>query len=152
MDADLKAAKEVFDLNFFSVLTVTQAFAPQLIAAKGKIINIGSFVAKMAMPYYGIPCQQVSMMPCGTDVDIGVYNASKAASNLLSETLRLELAPFGVQVITVVTGVINTQFFTKQGEVHLPESTSTSSPPAREYTRTACPSIQRSLALRNFPR
>jgi NAD(P)-dependent dehydrogenase (short-subunit alcohol dehydrogenase family) len=31
----------------------------------------------------------------------GVYNPSKAAANLLSETLRVELAPFGVQVITV---------------------------------------------------
>ena len=38
----------------------------------------------------------------------GVYNPSKAAANLLSETLRVELAPFGVQVITVrVQGIVS---------------------------------------------
>lgn len=54
LDADLKVAKDVFDLNFFSVLAVTQALAPQVIAAKGKVINIGSLVGKMAQPYYGM--------------------------------------------------------------------------------------------------
>lgn len=44
----------------------------------------------------------------------GVYNTSKAAMNLLSESLRVELAPFDVQVITVITGVIKTEFFSKQ--------------------------------------
>ena len=124
LDADLKVAKDVFDLNFFSVLAVTQAFAPQIIAAKGKVINIGSIVGKMAQPYYGMLRLRALLMIGGRELmsDIGVYNASKAAANLLSETLRLELAPFGVQVITVITGVINTQFFRKQGAVHLPSS------------------------------
>lgn len=33
-----------------------------------------------------------------------VYNASKAALHSYSDTLRVELAPFGVRVVTVVTG------------------------------------------------
>jgi 1-acylglycerone phosphate reductase len=37
-----------------------------------------------------------------------MYNSSKAASNLLSESLRLELEPFGVKVITVMLGNVKT--------------------------------------------
>ncbi len=51
LDADLNTAREVYDLNVFSVLAVTQAFAPSLIAAKGKVINIGSIVGRMAQAY-----------------------------------------------------------------------------------------------------
>lgn len=41
---------------------------------------------------------------------IGIYNASKAAMNLLSETMRLELEPLGVSTITVVAGIIQSNF------------------------------------------
>ncbi|KAH6713294.1 hypothetical protein DL95DRAFT_494452 [Leptodontidium sp. 2 PMI_412] len=102
LDVKLETAREVFELNYISVLAMTQAFAPSLIAAKGKVINIGSIVGRLAQAY------------------TGVYNTSKAAANLLSETLRVELAPFGVEVITVVTGVIATEFFNNQGSVELP--------------------------------
>jgi 1-acylglycerone phosphate reductase len=39
---------------------------------------------------------------------LGIYNASKAAVELFSETLRLEMAPLGVRVLTVVTGIVKT--------------------------------------------
>jgi len=39
-----------------------------------------------------------------------MYNASKAAVHLYSDTLRLELAPFSVKVVTVVTGAVATSF------------------------------------------
>lgn len=38
------------------------------------------------------------------------YSSSKAALCNLSETLRLELSPFGVSVVTIMTGVVTTQF------------------------------------------
>jgi len=100
LDADLRKAREVYDLNVFSVLAVTQAFAPSLIAAKGKVINIGSIVGRMAQPYTGLSCPSYIRTTILTH-PIGIYNTSKAAMNLLSETLHLELAPFNVQVITV---------------------------------------------------
>ncbi|KAH7350684.1 hypothetical protein BKA65DRAFT_549684 [Rhexocercosporidium sp. MPI-PUGE-AT-0058] len=106
LDSNLDVAREVFELNYFSILAMTQAFAPSIIATKGKVINIGSIVGRMAQAYTGI------------------YNTSKAAANLLSETLRVELAPFGVEVVTVVTGVISTKFFNNQGAVELPPSQS----------------------------
>lgn len=43
----------------------------------------------------------------------GTYGASKAAMNILSETLRLELAPFGVGVNTIMTGAIETEIVTR---------------------------------------
>ena len=54
LDASLDETRRLFELNVISVLAVTQAFAPSLIAAKGKIINIGSIVGKMAQAYTGI--------------------------------------------------------------------------------------------------
>jgi 1-acylglycerone phosphate reductase len=67
-------------------MRMCQAFAPLIIAAKGTIVQIGSVAG--VMPYiFG-----------------SAYNASKAALHQYSNTLRAELAPFGVKVITIVTG------------------------------------------------
>jgi len=72
--------------NLFSVMLLCKEFAPLLVAARGKIVNIGSIAG--LFPYaFG-----------------SVYNASKAALHSYGDTLRVEMVPFGVQVITVVTG------------------------------------------------
>jgi len=100
LDTDLKTAREEYDLNVFSVLAVTQAFAPSLIDAKGKVINVGSIVGRTAQAYTGMSCLICCIRFTLTKF-VGIYNTSKAALNLLSETHRLELAPFDVEVITV---------------------------------------------------
>jgi short-subunit dehydrogenase len=41
---------------------------------------------------------------------VGIYASSKAAMTVISDTLRLELAPFGVSVTTVVLGIVCTGF------------------------------------------
>ena len=63
-----------------------KAFSPLLIRARGTIVQIGSVAG--VIPY----------------VFGSVYNASKAALHAYSDSLRIEVAPFGVSVITVVTG------------------------------------------------
>ncbi|KAH8678828.1 putative short-chain dehydrogenase/reductase [Tricladium varicosporioides] len=93
LDSDINIAKNMFNVNVFAVIEVTKAFAPLLIASKGTIVNIGSIVG-----YFPFPWQ-------------GYYNASKAAVNLLTDQLRIELSPFGVKAINVVTGVVRTKFF-----------------------------------------
>lgn len=50
----------------------------------------------------------------------GVYAASKAALNMLSETLRLELSPFGVSVVLVMVGTVATPFHANEPDVELP--------------------------------
>ena len=73
----------MYNLNLFGLIEVTQAFATQVIAAKGQVINIGSLNGVIPTPLQG------------------VYNSSKAAVHSLSDTLRVEMAPFGVKVICV---------------------------------------------------
>lgn len=83
LDADIKSAKAVFDVNVFGLLEVTQAFAPLLVASKGRVVNIGSIAGIVPIPFEGI------------------YNASKSAVELLSAQMRVEFMPFGVDVIHV---------------------------------------------------
>src|SRR6187402_67048 len=92
LDAEKSVAQKMFDVNVFGLVTVTQAFAPLLIASKGTIINIGSILGHMPMPWGGY------------------YNASKAAVHSLSDQMRIELSPWGVKTILVVTGVVKTKF------------------------------------------
>jgi len=93
LDSDTSLAKGMFDVNVFALVEVTQAFAPLLIASRGTVVNIGSILGHFPFPWQGY------------------YNASKAAVNSLSDQLRLELAPFDVKVINVVTGTVKTKFF-----------------------------------------
>lgn len=44
----------------------------------------------------------------------GIYNSSKAALTFLSETLKIELEPLGVRVVTAMVGAVKTQIYTKQ--------------------------------------
>lgn len=51
---------------------------------------------------------------------IGTYGASKAALTLASENMRLEMAPLGVRVITLLTGGVATNFLSNVEAVDLP--------------------------------
>jgi NAD(P)-dependent dehydrogenase (short-subunit alcohol dehydrogenase family) len=93
LDSDVDTIKSLFETNVFAVLSVTQGLVPLLIEAKGTIINISSVAGEFALVYSG------------------GYNASKAAMRALSETLRVELMPFDVKVMTVITGIVRTRLF-----------------------------------------
>ncbi|KAH8700986.1 hypothetical protein BGW36DRAFT_375350 [Talaromyces proteolyticus] len=91
MEVDLQEARAVFETNFFAVITMCQKFLPLLMKAKGTVVQIGSVSG--IVPY----------------VFGSVYNASKAALHSFSDTLRIELEPFDVKVIVVVTGGVQSQ-------------------------------------------
>lgn len=80
----------IFDINVFGQIAVTQAFLPRLRQARGRIVNISSVGAHIAVPF-GSP-----------------INASKSAFGIFSDTLRLELHPFGLRVCVVEPGAIRT--------------------------------------------
>lgn len=82
--------QEIFDINVFGQIAVTQAFLPFIRKAHGRIVNISSIGAHIAIPFGGL------------------LNASKGAFGLLTDTLRLELRPFGIRVSTVEPGAIST--------------------------------------------
>jgi NAD(P)-dependent dehydrogenase (short-subunit alcohol dehydrogenase family) len=88
-------AQRMFDANVFGVMRMIQAIAPSMRRQKaGRIINISSISGKLVTPANGM------------------YSATKFALEALSDALRLELAPFGIQVVLVEPGSIRTQFHT----------------------------------------
>lgn len=82
--------RQIFDINVFGQIAVAQAFLPLLRQARGRMVNISSVGAHIAVPF-GSP-----------------INASKSAFGIFSDTLRLELHPFGVRVCVVEPGAIKT--------------------------------------------
>ncbi|TFY68289.1 hypothetical protein EVG20_g3620 [Dentipellis fragilis] len=86
-DIDIEEAKKLFDVNLFGAMEMVKQFIHLLIASQdGRILNIGSVAGTLPLPFGA------------------TYNASKAAMHAYSDTLRVELAPFGIQVTTVVPG------------------------------------------------
>ena len=83
--------ESVFATNFFAVVRLCQTFMPLLRRSQGTIVQIGSVAG--CIPY----------------VWGSVYNASKAALHSYSAALRIEVAPLGVHVITVVTGGVKSR-------------------------------------------
>ncbi|KAK6069904.1 IBR finger domain protein (short-chain dehydrogenase) [Seiridium cupressi] len=102
LDTSIDEAKMLFDVNVWGLLAVTQAFASLLIEARGTILNISSIAGAVQMAWQG------------------VYNSSKAAVTFLSETLRIELSPLGVHVVTAMVGEIETEFYGKGASFALP--------------------------------
>ena len=83
LDVDNDRVRKLFDVNVIAPISVAKAFTPLLIAAKGTIVNVGSYVDNLAVPWQGI------------------YNASKAALRAVTDNLRLEIRPFNVNVVYV---------------------------------------------------
>ena len=91
IEAEFLEMESVFATNFFAVVRMSQTFLPLLQQSKGTIVQIGSVAG--CFPYaWG-----------------SVYNASKAALHSYSATLRVEIAPLGVHVITVITGGVKSR-------------------------------------------
>jgi NAD(P)-dependent dehydrogenase (short-subunit alcohol dehydrogenase family) len=86
-------AQSLFDVNVIGVMRITRAVLPVMRRQmSGRIINISSIAGRLATPVNG------------------VYSASKFALEALSDALRLELAPFGIQVVVIEPGSIKTNF------------------------------------------
>ncbi|KAM3064747.1 hypothetical protein ACMFMG_005732 [Clarireedia jacksonii] len=102
VDSSLAEGKRLFDINIWGTFAMTKAFTPQLIQNKGTVVNLSSIGALLNTPW------------------IGLYAASEAALNTMGETLRLELAPFQVKVLTLVTGCVQADIYTKPGAFQLP--------------------------------
>jgi short-subunit dehydrogenase len=80
------------EVNFFGTVNVTKAFLPMLRNTQGKIFNFSSVFGFMGWPLTSLYC------------------ASKYAVEGLSESLRGELAPHGVQVCLIEPGGYKTSF------------------------------------------
>ncbi|KAL8718430.1 MAG: hypothetical protein Q9225_004429 [Loekoesia sp. 1 TL-2023] len=126
IEADLSTAKRLYDVNVLGLLAVTQAFTPMLIAAKGKLVNISSVGGMLAVPWSELISTFADVEKADARLLIlfyvGLYHSSKAAATILSETLRLELAPLGVTVVTGMLGNIESNFHANDSWQGLPEA------------------------------
>ncbi|KAL2316051.1 NADPH-dependent 1-acyldihydroxyacetone phosphate reductase [Schizosaccharomyces pombe] len=108
IDLDIEDVSKVMDVNFYGVIRMNKAFQHQLIRGKGTIVNVNSLVSYVPFAFNA------------------AYNASKAALLAYSNTLRIELAPFGVQVTSIMTGGVQTKIQSKplgtMTEAAIPES------------------------------
>ncbi|KAI9258996.1 hypothetical protein BDA99DRAFT_484046 [Phascolomyces articulosus] len=93
LDIDLDAARQCVEVNVFGLLAMSRAVAKHMVKrGSGKIANVGSIVGYSPTPWAGI------------------YAMSKAAVHSLTDTLRMELAPFGVQALVIAPGSITSNF------------------------------------------
>lgn len=86
----LEELRNQLEVNVVGQMGVTQALLPLLRSAKGRIINISSMGGRVAGPW------------------TGPYHASKFALEALTDSLRQELAPWGIEVVSIEPGAIAT--------------------------------------------
>jgi NAD(P)-dependent dehydrogenase (short-subunit alcohol dehydrogenase family) len=87
MEMSAAELRAVFETNVLGLIAMTQAVFPLMAERRsGRIVNVGSVVGLLPTPF------------------AAVYCASKASVHMLSEVLRMEAKPFGIQVVVVQPG------------------------------------------------
>jgi 1-acylglycerone phosphate reductase len=128
LDVDIEEVKLTFATNLFSVIHINATFAPLVLRAKGTYVSIGSG-ASLLSPPTPVSAEPPPVAGEHPYVYSSVYNASKAALHAYANTLRIEVAPLGISVITVVTGgvrsnIARTERSLPPGSLYAPINTS----------------------------
>jgi len=92
---ELDEIRGVFDVNLFGAVAVTKAFLPELRRSRGRIVMVSSTSGRLAAPF------------------LGAYAGSKFALEAISDSLRRELRPHGVDVVVIQPGPITTPIWDK---------------------------------------
>lgn len=87
--------REQLEINVVGQVAVTQAFMPLLRAGHGRVVFIGSIGGRVGQPL------------------MGPYNASKFALEGIAEAFRQEVEPFGIKVVLIEPGAVNTPIWGK---------------------------------------
>lgn len=95
----LETLRRQLEVNVVGQVAVTQAMLPLLRTGRGRVVNIGSVSGRFATPF------------------LGAYAASKFALEALTDALRLEVGPFGIEVAIVEPGAIATPIWRKSAEL-----------------------------------
>lgn len=89
IELETSELRRQFETNVIGLAALTRAVAPHMIGRRsGKIVNISSVSGVLPTPF------------------AGAYCSTKAALNAFSDSLRMELAPFGITVVTIQPGGI----------------------------------------------
>jgi NAD(P)-dependent dehydrogenase (short-subunit alcohol dehydrogenase family) len=116
-----------FDVNVFGAVAVTQTFLPLLRAGGGRLVNVTAATARVAGPFFG------------------PISASKAALQSLSDAQRLELAHWGLPVVVIEPGFIDTGIFAK-AEAATAKATAALSPAERALYEAQVHAVETALA------
>ncbi|OGO42593.1 MAG: hypothetical protein A2Z04_03290, partial [Chloroflexi bacterium RBG_16_57_9] len=92
-EVDTDEVRRQFETNTFGPLRLAQLVLPTMRAqGSGRIVNVSTMGGRVVIPF------------------LGLYNASKFALEAMSDALRIETRPFGVQVIVIEPGGTRTNF------------------------------------------
>jgi NAD(P)-dependent dehydrogenase (short-subunit alcohol dehydrogenase family) len=83
------------EINVVAQVAVTQAFLPLLRQGRGRVVNMGSVAGRSTVPF------------------LGPYQASKYALEALTDVLRMELLPWGIEVAIIEPGNVATPIWEK---------------------------------------
>ncbi len=87
--------REVFEINFFGLISLTQKLIPEVINSGGRIINIGSMAGRVPLPF------------------LSPYASAKSALRGFTGSLRRELLPHGIKTILIEPTAIATPIWNK---------------------------------------
>lgn len=90
---NLEMLRQQLEVNVIAQVAVTQTFLPLLHMAKGRIINMSSISGILAVPF------------------LGAYCASKFALEAISDSMRMELKPFGIHVASIEPSFVKTKIW-----------------------------------------
>lgn len=92
--ADIGDWRRMFETNVFGMVALTAAAIPVLRANRPSVVcNVTSSSIIAAVPFFS------------------AYRASKAAASAFGDSLRVEVAPFGIRVVEILPGPIDTDMF-----------------------------------------
>ncbi|KAK6258692.1 Short-chain dehydrogenase/reductase SDR - like 5 [Theobroma cacao] len=92
-ELSLDAIKKAWEINTLGQLRMVQQIVPHMASRRrGCIVNVGSVVGRVPTPWAGSYC------------------SSKAAVHSMTNSLRVELRPFGINVVLVVPGAVRSNF------------------------------------------
>ena len=115
--ADMAEYRRAFEVNFWGPVQVVQAMTPLLRRSEGRIINTTSASVYITIPMYS------------------AYPTSKAALKVSTQHLRMELAPFGIEVTELVPGGVETAMSEMGPEAEAQQWASIPEPLREQYRR-----------------
>jgi NAD(P)-dependent dehydrogenase (short-subunit alcohol dehydrogenase family) len=90
---DLDEIRQMFEVNVFGLLAVTQAFLGLVRTGHGRIVNMSSVGGRMSVPF------------------VAAYSATKFSIEAISDAIRVELRPWGIKVACIEPGSIATELW-----------------------------------------
>ncbi|WP_291515467.1 SDR family oxidoreductase [Bdellovibrio sp. ArHS] len=91
----LKEWRDLFAVNVFAPVRLTQIFLPLLRETRGRVVNVGSISGQISTPF------------------LSPYCSSKFALRSFNDSLRREMMPFAVKVILIEAGPVRTEIWSK---------------------------------------